>query len=173
MENKKLYRSRKQSVISGVCGGIGEYFNIDPVIVRVLWVVIGLSMNGTGIFLYIIAAIVIPKEPKKIKISPEPYPFEENADNQGDTADEIEATKKSYTATSSKSPVESDDRNTIGMVIGLLLIFVGGFVLVMNLFDLNLNFLLSLNFNYIRIFAKYFWPICLILLGLVFFVKSK
>ncbi|NLY71587.1 MAG: PspC domain-containing protein [Clostridiales bacterium] len=56
---KKLYRSRNNRVLLGVCGGFGEYFDIDPVIVRLLLVVFTL-MGGAGIIAYIIAAIVIP-----------------------------------------------------------------------------------------------------------------
>lgn len=185
LESKRLYRSRKQSVISGVCGGIGEYFNIDPVVVRVLWLVIGLSLNGTGIVLYIIAAIVIPKEPKKINISQEPYPFEENKNTKADSDEDediiVEATSESKQEKSTSkvystpSPVEKESSNMVGVVIGILLIFIGGFILAGNFFNFNvdLTYLFRLNFNYIRVFAKYFWPICLILLGLVFFVKSK
>ena len=56
---KRLYKSSKDKVICGVCGGIGEYFNIDPVIVRIAWVVFALGL-GSGILAYIIAAIIIP-----------------------------------------------------------------------------------------------------------------
>ena len=55
---KQLRRSRKNKVVAGVCGGIGEYFNIDPVIVRILAVVI----PGFGWLAYLICAIVIPME---------------------------------------------------------------------------------------------------------------
>ena len=58
MGTKKLYRSRSNRVISGVCGGIGEYFNIDPIIVRILAIII----PGIGIVTYIICAILIPSE---------------------------------------------------------------------------------------------------------------
>lgn len=58
---KRLYRSRKNKILAGVCGGIAEYFKIDPVIVRVLWVVWALAY-GSGILAYIIAAIIIPKK---------------------------------------------------------------------------------------------------------------
>ncbi|HBM80971.1 MAG TPA: hypothetical protein DD426_09065, partial [Clostridiaceae bacterium] len=57
---RKFYRSRKNRLLAGVCGGIGEYFNIDPTIVRILWVLI--SLNGIGIAAYIICAIIIPDE---------------------------------------------------------------------------------------------------------------
>ncbi len=59
--NKKLYRSREQKMLAGVCGGIAEYFNIDVTIIRLIWAVIALS--GTGVLIYIIAAIVIPERP--------------------------------------------------------------------------------------------------------------
>ena len=59
---KKLYKSSSNKVIFGVCGGIGEYLDIDPTIVRLLWVIFtGLSM-GAGIIAYIIAAFIIPKK---------------------------------------------------------------------------------------------------------------
>ncbi len=58
MDGKKLYRSTTNKMLCGVCGGLGEYFNIDPTIVRLLCVLLGLS--GAGLLAYIIAAIVIP-----------------------------------------------------------------------------------------------------------------
>ncbi|MBW2988694.1 PspC domain-containing protein [Candidatus Woesearchaeota archaeon] len=57
---KKLFRSRKNRIIAGVCGGIGEYFNIDPVLIRLLWVIFTF-MGGSGILAYIIAWIIIPE----------------------------------------------------------------------------------------------------------------
>ena len=62
MEQKKLYKSRENRMICGVCGGIAEYFNIDPTLIRLAWVLFSLSA-GSGILAYIIAAIVIPDEP--------------------------------------------------------------------------------------------------------------
>lgn len=57
----RLYRSRKNRVIAGVSGGLGEYFDIDPVLVRVIFVVAAL-FNGVGILAYLILWIVIPYE---------------------------------------------------------------------------------------------------------------
>ncbi|SKA95073.1 phage shock protein C (PspC) family protein [Caloramator quimbayensis] len=56
---KKLYRSRKDRMIAGVCGGIAEYFDIDPTLVRLFWV-FAVLLGGSGILAYIICAIVIP-----------------------------------------------------------------------------------------------------------------
>lgn len=55
---KKLYKSNNR-MICGVCAGIAEYLGIDPTVVRLLWVALGLT--GTGILLYIIAALVMPE----------------------------------------------------------------------------------------------------------------
>ena len=57
---KRLYRSQKDKVLAGVCGGIGEYFNIDSTIIRLLWLV-SIFVFEIGVLLYIIAAVVMPK----------------------------------------------------------------------------------------------------------------
>ena len=55
---KKLYKSNNR-MICGICAGIAEYLGIDPTVVRLIWAVLGLT--GTGILLYIIAALVMPE----------------------------------------------------------------------------------------------------------------
>lgn len=59
---KKLYKSNTNKMLEGVCGGIAEYFDIDPTIVRLGWVVF-CALGGSGILAYIIAAIIIPSRP--------------------------------------------------------------------------------------------------------------
>ncbi len=59
MEPKRLFKSRTNRVFFGVCGGLGEYFNIDPTIIRLLFILLGCTT--TGIIIYIIAAIVVPE----------------------------------------------------------------------------------------------------------------
>jgi phage shock protein C len=59
---KKLYRSGKDRILGGVCGGIAEYFDVDPTIVRLIWILF--ALNGTGLLAYLIAWIVIPRNPK-------------------------------------------------------------------------------------------------------------
>lgn len=56
---KKLTKSSNR-MICGVCGGIGEYFHIDPTVIRLLWIIFSVA-GGCGILAYIIAAIVIPE----------------------------------------------------------------------------------------------------------------
>lgn len=58
---KKLFRSKSNRMIAGVCGGIGEYFGVDPTVIRLLWVLL-MFMGGSGIVAYIICWIVIPEE---------------------------------------------------------------------------------------------------------------
>ena len=57
---KRLYRSKKDRMIAGVCGGLAEYFNIDPVIVRALFLVL-LFGAGSGILLYLILWLIVPE----------------------------------------------------------------------------------------------------------------
>ena len=59
---KKLYKSNQNKMLDGVCGGIAEYFGIDPTVVRLIWALFSL-MGGCGFLAYIIAAIIIPRNP--------------------------------------------------------------------------------------------------------------
>lgn len=56
--NRKLYRSSSNKMVCGVCGGLGEYFSVDPTIIRLVWAL--LACSGTGLLAYLIAAIIIP-----------------------------------------------------------------------------------------------------------------
>ena len=61
---KKLYRNTQNKMIAGICSGLGEYLNIDPTIIRLIWVLLGLS--GTGLVAYLICALIIPEKPSGI-----------------------------------------------------------------------------------------------------------
>ena len=58
----KLRRSRYNKVIAGVCGGIGEYLNIDPVIIRVAWVILTFVPGSPGLLAYLICMLIIPED---------------------------------------------------------------------------------------------------------------
>lgn len=62
--NKYLYKSNTNKMIDSVCGGIAEYFNIDPTLVRLAWVLFS-AVGGGGIIAYIAAAIIIPRAPEE------------------------------------------------------------------------------------------------------------
>ncbi len=61
---KRIYRSKNDRRISGVCGGIAEYFDVDPTIIRIAWVIISVfSASVPGLLIYFLCAIIIPDEP--------------------------------------------------------------------------------------------------------------
>ena len=64
--NKKLYRSKTDRRIAGVCGGLGNYFDIDPTIIRLAWVV-ALFFAGGGLFAYLLVMIIVPQEPEYLQ----------------------------------------------------------------------------------------------------------
>lgn len=65
METKRLYRSDTSKMIAGVCGGIGEYFGIDPTILRIVWVLIVVFTGFVpGVLVYILAVLVMPRQGK-------------------------------------------------------------------------------------------------------------
>ena len=61
---KKLYKSSVNKMLSGVCGGLGEYFKIDPTLIRLLWVLLTImSLGFGGLIAYIVCAMIIPEDP--------------------------------------------------------------------------------------------------------------
>lgn len=72
--SKKLYKSENNKEIFGVCGGIAEYLNTDPTIIRTVWVIFTLLVCGSGFLVYIICALVFPSK-SEVK----------NIDNNNDT----------------------------------------------------------------------------------------
>ena len=62
---KKLYRSKKDKMIAGICGGIAEYFDVDSTLIRLLTVIF-ILLGGAGFVVYIIAWIIIPETPEKV-----------------------------------------------------------------------------------------------------------
>lgn len=101
---RRLYKSRTNRQIAGVCGGIGEYFNIDPVIVRLLAVVFTLA-GGAGLIAYIIGAIIIPEPEAPV-----------STEGQG-TGEE---------STDSEVPLRS--KGSGNRVLGLILITLGALI---------------------------------------------
>jgi len=63
-KEKKLYRVNDGKMVAGVCGGIAEYFQIDPPIIRIAWVFLSL-FGGCGVLAYIIALIIMPVKPQQ------------------------------------------------------------------------------------------------------------
>jgi len=66
---RRLYRSRTERMLGGVCGGLGVYFTIDPTLIRVLFVVLALA-SGAGLIAYLLLLIIVPIEPVPPSSSP-------------------------------------------------------------------------------------------------------
>lgn len=112
---KRLYRSQKTKVIGGVAGGLADYLNMDPVLVRVIFVIISL-FSGTGLILYIILWIVVPQEA---------------SDNNADTSDENGNIEFNNEDSSNKPGTSANETAGSGRVItGLVLIGIGIIFLV-------------------------------------------
>jgi phage shock protein C len=165
---KKLFRSKHSRVLLGVCGGIGEYFNVDPVIVRIIAVLL-LIISGffPAVIAYLIMAVVIP-----IEGSQNSTPRDNIRENVEDlrntgigigeeirTAFQKPEAKPGEPVTPTQStrvpppPAVSQANNNRALwLLGLIIIIMGIFFLVINLFGWRW-------FN--------FWPISLILVGLI------
>jgi phage shock protein C len=59
---RKLYRSKTNRQVAGVCGGLAEYFNLDVTLIRVLFVLLA-ALGGSGLVIYVAMWIIVPKEP--------------------------------------------------------------------------------------------------------------
>jgi phage shock protein PspC (stress-responsive transcriptional regulator) len=62
---KKLYRSKENRIVGGVCGGLGEYLGINPTLIRLLWLLF-IFVAGAGVAAYVIAMLIIPEKPQTI-----------------------------------------------------------------------------------------------------------
>lgn len=71
---RRLMRSRKENVLAGVCGGISEYFNIDVMVVRALWILSAI-FDGPGLLVYFICALIIPKIPVGYEYDEDSAPY--------------------------------------------------------------------------------------------------
>ena len=143
---KRLYRSRKDKIISGVCGGIGEYFSIDPVIVRIIAVVLFL-WGGSGIIAYVIALIVIPLEPEA-----------------GDQ--EVRKVSKPAERKEEEKAVRTG-RDSGAFIIGIILVVVGGLFLLR-----NFPFFHDYYWWFKHQLGHIFWPAILIALGAFMILKG-
>jgi phage shock protein C len=63
METKKLYRSRTDQMIAGVCGGLGKYLGVDPTLIRLAFVLLLLFGVGSGLLVYLAVMLLVPLEP--------------------------------------------------------------------------------------------------------------
>jgi phage shock protein C len=71
---KRLYRSQSERIVAGVCGGIGTYLNVDPTLIRLIFVALGFTSIGTWLLVYFVLAIIMPLEPEAEEMLAVPGP---------------------------------------------------------------------------------------------------
>jgi phage shock protein PspC (stress-responsive transcriptional regulator) len=144
MEQSRLYRSKNNTVIGGVCGGIGQYLNIDPIFFRILFV-LGVVLAGSGLLAYIILWIVIPLEPILLSNQKNEPTMSEEKMNEPIGEDPFNPTKQS-------------PKNNTNLWGGVILIAIGGIFLI----D---RFVPRIDFGDL-------WPVILIVIGGILISKS-
>jgi phage shock protein PspC (stress-responsive transcriptional regulator) len=112
---KKLYRSRKDKMLAGVCGGLAEYFEVDTTLVRLAAVALTLAW-GTGILAYLIFWFVVPQRPLEFTVS--------------------EAGQESPPPGSDEAPAEENEASSAALVFGIILVLVGFLILMGNFISL-------------------------------------
>ncbi|MFH1050622.1 MAG: PspC domain-containing protein [bacterium] len=151
---KRLYRSTKDRMLAGVCGGLAEYFDIDPVIIRVLFVVVTLGA-GVGILGYIILWIVVPEAIIVIRDSSNP-----NTENESQAAENTSGGSGKY-ANFERVPEEKYAKKCHSgrVFISVLLILIGVLWFINNIVP-------GVNFGHL-------WPLILVALGILILLKSS
>lgn len=150
MEKKKLYRSKTDSVIAGVCGGLAEYFEIDSTIVRIIFVILAI-WGGIGIILYIIGALIIPYRDGKSLASGEKS--KETNEKIKEKAEEFSETVKTVASDFKDNINDKNVERRGGVVFGLILLLLGIMFLLRNFFS-------WFDFDI-------FWPLILIIIGIL------
>jgi len=161
---KRLYRSRTDRMIWGVCGGLAKYFNVDSTLVRVVFVLLAL-MSGIGIIAYIILAIVMPLEGSKSATPKEVV--RENVEEIKESAQEFgKEVRAAFTdegkKEEGKTGQESDGGGRrAGIFFGILLIILGT-IFLLGTFDV---------FWWFR--WAYLWPLLLVAIGLLIILSRR
>jgi phage shock protein C len=143
----KLYRSEKDRVIAGVCAGLGEFFQIDPTIVRIIFIIITI-FGGGGILLYLILWLIIPSQKADSQLT---------KDNIEKNAEEIKDKAQQFAKDMKINTTNLNSRQLFGIIIVVL-----GIMLLLG----NFGFI---SFRYIW---KFFPAIIVIILG-VFILKKR
>ena len=144
MKNIKLYRSLSNRMIGGVCGGLGTYLTIDPIFIRLLFVLL-LFGSDFGFILYLLLWILIPEEGKTYGLKEDTF------------GDKVKSMGNDIQQAVTQPHPQS------GLILGIGLIVVGGFLFVDRL---NFSWLQWINFDIL-------WPILLIVGGFVLLFRKR
>ena len=157
MAYKKLYRSSHDKIIAGVCGGLADYFEIDPTIIRAAFVALTLA-GGSGLLLYIILAIIIPSDANADATPREN--LNELADNVRSRAQSMAKDlklqrRKAGDPTASRMPMPR-------FYLGLLACFIGVILLIKNFIPAE----------FVWFWSASIWPLVIIFIGLYLISKK-
>ncbi len=156
-ERKRLYRSRSDKVIGGVCGGIASYFSVDPILIRLFFILMFFA-EGAGILAYIIAWIIIPLQPSTVdEVEPD---FEIKDETAEDETEKAEREERKEEAEKGRTP--ESRRKSRGSSRQR---YLGIFLLIAGLF-----FLVDIWFP--RLSFRPLWPIIFIIIGVVLLVRG-
>lgn len=153
-QRKKLYRSREDRIILGVCGGLANYFSIDSLVVRLIFIALFFG-GGSGLVIYLVFAILVPSEGGdngKKKDNFESSKKESKSDKADEFVEEVGSRIKSL-----GSEVQVSDWR---FIIGLLLVIIG----FTSFFS---------NFAPFSFIWDNFWPLFLVVIGLIILFKRK
>ena len=156
---KRLYRSRDDRMIWGVCGGLAKYFGIDPTLIRIIAVIL-IFADGVGILAYIVMAIVVPLEDSKTTAPHET--IKENVEEIKGTANELgREIRSTFTGeTAAKNATDTRHRRQLN-ILGIVLLIIG---ILLLLGSLNL-------FWWFR--WQYLWPAIIIIIGLIIIACTR
>jgi phage shock protein C len=157
METKRLYRSITDRKFAGVAGGLAEYFVMDPLLIRLAFVILTLA-GGGGFLIYIILWIVTPENPVRVapSVNQPDQNFQQNAYNPDGSSAEPSHTEPVSPAT---QPVtQTKERNKGSLIGGLVLITLGALFLADELIP-------QVNFGDL-------WPVILIVIGVGLLINT-
>ena len=156
---KRLYRSRSDRMIWGVCGGLAKYFDIDPTIIRIIAVLL-IFANGLGILAYIILAIVVPLEGSKATEPKEAV--RENVEEMKQTATELgHEIRSTFAGEEGKAEEVAKVGHRGRNLLGIILIVIG-VLFLLGSFDLFWWFRWS-----------YLWPLILVAIGVLIILGAR
>lgn len=159
--NTPFFRSRNNKVLAGICGGLGESMNTDPIIFRILLIVATLA-GGLGIILYIFAWIVVPMRPLE-EISTNnntPSPPTQNSPCHEEQTDRQDHTGEKQHHDNHSEPLSTQLKNTastMSILLGSIFILIGGWTMLYKLGIVEWHFSISTFLSY--------WPLGLIIIG--------
>ena len=162
---KHLYKSRTNKMLAGVCGGIAEYVDVDPVLVRIIFVIFTF-FHGFGVLAYIIGAIIIPYPP--LEPGESTGTSSQSPNQQSQESQESQEPQQSQPFSQKQQSMAVSGKNTGSLIFGIILLVLGTYFLMRHIPFFH-DFYWWIHWN----IHDYIVPTVLILLGIALLIKSK